>query len=153
MSDGLILALYVAGVGLLFLELFTPGLVAGIAGAGCLGVSIYFLFENHGALAGGAGLAIAAGVTVAVARYGLRRLVQKEVQDAARYSVANPATAALAGAEGVALSPLRPSGVVRLDGAHGGRRIDVVTRGEMIEAGAAVRVVEVDGNRVIVQVK
>ena len=33
----------------------------------------------------------------------------------------------------------------------GGKRVDVVTRGENIEQGAKVRVVEVEGNRVVVE--
>ena len=52
----------------------------------------------------------------------------------------------LEGQEGVALSPLRPSGVARI----GGRRVDVVSRGERIEEGARVRVLEVRANRVVV---
>ncbi len=51
------------------------------------------------------------------------------------------------GEDGVAVTALRPSGVVRL----GDRKIDVVTRGGFVEAGAPVRVVEVSGNRVIVR--
>jgi membrane-bound serine protease (ClpP class) len=50
------------------------------------------------------------------------------------------------GAQGEVLATLRPSGVARLDG----RRVDVVSRGEMIEAGARVRVIELLGNRVVV---
>jgi membrane-bound ClpP family serine protease len=53
---------------------------------------------------------------------------------------------ALAGKEGLVESALRPTGIARIDG----RRVDVVTRGELIEPGARVRVVEVSGNRVIV---
>ncbi len=52
----------------------------------------------------------------------------------------------LSGAEGVAESVLRPSGVARLDG----RRVDVVSRGEMIQAGEKIRVIEMEGNRVVV---
>jgi membrane-bound serine protease (ClpP class) len=52
----------------------------------------------------------------------------------------------LSNAEGVAESVLRPSGVARL----GGRRVDVVSRGEMIEAGEKIRVIEIEGNRVVV---
>lgn len=52
----------------------------------------------------------------------------------------------LAGAGGVLESPCRPAGMARI----GGRRVDVVSRGELIEAGAQVRVVEVRGNRVVV---
>lgn len=52
----------------------------------------------------------------------------------------------LQGAQGVTLSPCRPSGTARL----GERRVDVVSRGEYLDAGVAVRVVEVVGNRVVV---
>lgn len=52
----------------------------------------------------------------------------------------------LAGHDGVAESFLRPAGTARIDG----RRVDVVTRGEPIEAGTRIRVLEVEGNRVVV---
>jgi len=48
---------------------------------------------------------------------------------------------------GEALSMLRPAGFARI----AGRKVDVVTRGEMIEEGREVRVVEVMGNRVVVK--
>lgn len=63
---------------------------------------------------------------------------------------ATPATderdVALTGHEGVAETPLRPAGIARLDG----RRVDVVSRGELIDSGERVRVLEVNGNRVVV---
>lgn len=52
----------------------------------------------------------------------------------------------LEGAEGVVEAPLRPAGIARIHG----RRVDVVSRGELIEAGVPIVVVEVSGNRVIV---
>jgi membrane-bound ClpP family serine protease len=52
----------------------------------------------------------------------------------------------LLGREGVVEAMLRPAGVVHFDG----RRVDVVTRGEAIDAGARVRVIELAGNRVVV---
>lgn len=52
----------------------------------------------------------------------------------------------LVGEEGTILSPCRPAGTARL----GGRRVDVVTRGEYLDEGVAVRVAEVVGNRVVV---
>ncbi len=55
--------------------------------------------------------------------------------------------AGYSGKQGLSLTPLRPSGIVRLEG----RRLDVVTRGEMIESGINVRVVEVLGNRIVVR--
>ena len=41
---------------------------------------------------------------------------------------------------------LRPAGHATIDG----RRVDVVSRGEAIEAGTRIRVIEVAGNRVVV---
>lgn len=53
----------------------------------------------------------------------------------------------LLGSEGVVEAALRPAGVARLQG----RRVDVVSRGEMIDKGTRVQVVELTGNRVVVQ--
>lgn len=58
----------------------------------------------------------------------------------------DPRDVALSGAEGELEADCRPTGVARL----GGRRVDVVTRGEWIEAGERVRVIDVTGNRVVV---
>jgi membrane-bound ClpP family serine protease len=53
----------------------------------------------------------------------------------------------LLGCQGRATSDLRPAGLVEVDG----RRVDVITGGEWIEAGADVTVTEVEGNRVVVR--
>jgi len=53
----------------------------------------------------------------------------------------------LVGSRGVALTPLRPSGIAWI----GGRRIDVVTEGDWIEAGAPVEVIMDTGYRRVVQ--
>lgn len=50
------------------------------------------------------------------------------------------------GREGVVESALRPAGIARIDG----RRVDVVTRGDLLARGARVRVVEISGNRIVV---
>jgi membrane-bound serine protease (ClpP class) len=54
---------------------------------------------------------------------------------------------ALLGRRGRATCDLRPAGLVEIDG----RRFDVITAGEWIEAGATVLVTEVEGNRVVVR--
>ena len=55
--------------------------------------------------------------------------------------------AALVGKEGVATTDLRPSGMADI----AGNRTDVVTDGEMIKKGTRVRVLLVEGNRVVVE--
>jgi membrane-bound serine protease (ClpP class) len=152
-SLGWIVLLYLLGAFLVILELFTPGIVLGLCGLASMAAATYFLFEAYGAAAGSIGLFAGLGAALGVAALGVRRMRLAHTQDPARYSVADPALAALVGAEGVASSPLRPTGVVRLGPEHGERRIDVVTRGEMIDAGTRVEVIEVDGNRVVVRAK
>ncbi|MEQ1634744.1 MAG: NfeD family protein, partial [Planctomycetota bacterium] len=48
---------------------------------------------------------------------------------------------------GVATSSLRPAGFARIDG----HKVDVQTRGEMLDQGCAIEVIEVQGNRVVVR--
>ncbi|MGH7929106.1 MAG: NfeD family protein [Candidatus Binatia bacterium] len=51
------------------------------------------------------------------------------------------------GKGGIAVSPLRPSGIADVEG----ERVDVVSNGEFIEAGAQIVVSRVDGNRIVVR--
>lgn len=74
-----------------------------------------------------------------------KRMVAPGLSFASRASV-DERDLALAGREGIVESALRPTGIARIEG----RRVDVVTRGELIEPGARVRVLEVSGNRVVV---
>ena len=53
----------------------------------------------------------------------------------------------LNGRDGQALTQLRPSGTALIDG----RRVDVVTEGGIVERGSSIRVVHVEGNRVVVR--
>jgi membrane-bound serine protease (ClpP class) len=53
----------------------------------------------------------------------------------------------LVGTVGIATTSLRPVGIATLNE----RRVDVVSRGSHLDAGARVRVVKVEGNRVIVE--
>lgn len=49
--------------------------------------------------------------------------------------------------QGRASSPLRPAGIAEIEG----ERVDVVSDGEMIDAGEIIVVTRVDGNRIVVQ--
>ncbi len=59
----------------------------------------------------------------------------------------DPGFGSLLGKEGLAVTMLRPSGTAELDR----RRVSVVTSGEAIAEGSRVRVVEVEGNRIVVE--
>lgn len=58
----------------------------------------------------------------------------------------DPGIAALMGKQGIARSFLRPAGIAAIEG----RRVDVVSLGEPIAEGEKIRVIQVDGNRVVV---
>ena len=64
-------------------------------------------------------------------------LIARESEDRARYL----------GEAGIAVTPLRPTGIVEI----GGRRIEVMTEGEFIAAGSNVRVVALDRRRSFVR--
>ncbi|GIW71485.1 MAG: hypothetical protein KatS3mg102_1027 [Planctomycetota bacterium] len=148
MSPALLILLYLVGFALVLVELVTPGVIVGLLGLGCLGGAIYLTFVHHGLWSGlGASAVVALGL-LAVVLYALRRLTTTEVQDPHRgYTVADPRLQELLGAEGITATPCRPSGVCTI----GGRRVDVVTRGEMLEPGVRVRVIDTSGNRVVVK--
>lgn len=147
MSAALIALLFAVGLVLVITELFTPGLVLGVVGCACLAAAIYGTFQ-YGALAGVAALVVSSGFVAAVLLFGIRRLTLRKVLDAERgYASADPGLQDLLGREGQALTPLYPGGYCRIDG----RRVSVVTRGEPVAANAPVRVVDVEGGRVVVK--
>jgi membrane-bound serine protease (ClpP class) len=60
-----------------------------------------------------------------------------------------PDSTGLVGAEGVAITPLRPAGTARI----GDRRVDVVAEGALIASGEPVVVTLAEGARVVVRKK
>jgi membrane-bound serine protease (ClpP class) len=150
------LPILLLGLGLLLivLELMFPSLGAlGIAAALCIIGAIAVAFTRDQTM--GIWLLVATALLVPAAlMIGLKLLPKSPVgkvlvnpgytfQDGAGVDVRDRA---LLGKTGVAENLLRPAGTVRVDG----RRVDVVTRGDAIEAGARVTVIDVEGNRVVV---
>ncbi len=76
-----------------------------------------------------------------------RRLILEQATDKASGFQASDDTSSLIGQQGVTLNALRPAGSAIVQD----RRLDVVTQGEFIEAGAAIEVVETHGNRIVVK--
>lgn len=160
------LLLVSTGVLLVALEIFVvPGFgVAGIAGivamvAG-LGLALVGAGATPAVILGALGrvavsilLALAGGVALLrlLPRLPLgRRLVLDTEMRAESGYASPPASDRLSlGQAGIALSPLRPAGLAEIQGA----RIDVVSDGSYIEAGAAIEVTRVDGNRIVVRAR
>ena len=157
--------LLLLGSGLIALgvEVFLiPGFgIAGIAGAGLIAAAVVFALvgnlptANDFVSAGGI-LAASVVVTGAVLFGWLRHLPTsqrwsglflKASTNAAEGFISAPNRSDLVGREGLASTDLRPAGTAHF----GDERLDVVTEGAFIMAGAAIKVVQSDGYRHIVR--
>ena len=79
--------------------------------------------------------------------FGRRLVLRRGLSAAEGFASAPESDTQWLGKTGHATSPLRPAGIADIDG----RRVDVVSDGEHIDAGQAVRVTRVDGNRIVVR--
>ena len=146
-----IVTLLVIGLLLLVSEIFLPGMIAGIAGFLCLGLGVVISFRELGPTQGGI---VLLGVTVLLVvgfvvwlRYFPESSLAKPFVSEGTIGEIGTDRPELVGKEGVTLTPLHPSGTVVIDERH----IDVVTEGEPIEKDEPVKVVEVEGMRIVVR--
>jgi membrane-bound serine protease (ClpP class) len=158
------LLLLAAGLLLLLLELFVlPGFgVAGIAGLLAILAGLGFALIGAGATGsvilralGQAALSVLVAIAAGLALmrvlprlpFGRRLVLESEMSTRLGYGSAPVEDRGWLGENGVATSPLRPAGIADIRG----HRVDVVSEGEFIEAGASLEVIRVDGNRVVVR--
>lgn len=158
------LLLFLGGVLLLALEIFViPGFgAAGIAGLVMLTAGLLLSrVSPHGGMAEirAALMFLVASFAVTVALFlallkflpqarWMGGIVLESRQDhAVGYHADSHEGEPLLGKVGVSLTDLRPAGIIELEG----RRLDVITPGNYIERGAMVKVIEIKGNRVVVE--
>ena len=75
-----------------------------------------------------------------------KKLVLSDENGSVEGFVSGDGDGAAPGQTGRAVTVLRPAGIAEI----GGRRLDVVTQGEFIPEGAALRVVTAEGGRIVV---
>ena len=148
-----IVGLGAAGLLLMFLEMFLPGLIAGVVGGIMLIVAIVMSYDHYGAAGGNAALVI--GLTLSGimwwwwathfqnTRFGKRMTLQTSVDG----KTATQLLTEFVGQNGTAVTDLRPAGTVVIDG----RRVDAISDGEFIENGQNVRVLRAQGICVVVR--
>ncbi len=167
MEDVLI---FLAGVALLLVEIFViPGFGAvGMAGViliifglfsamlpqmpsfGPFGVTSDYLEDSFVAVAGAIVLAGVAGFLIFRHARNTRAFKWVALDNAASRDAgytASEAVGDLVGLRGTAITPLHPGGA----GEFGDRRVDVVTDGEFLDAGAPIRIVSARGRRIVVE--
>ncbi len=148
----LIIGFLIAGIAFLLAEIVIPGGVIGLIGVLCIATSIILGFIES----------VELGVTLLVTAFvlgiaglwawikffpdsklGKEIFLDKNAKDWQGYEEKNKT---LLDKEGVAHTQLRPSGVALIDAG----RFDVVTQGELIDKGTAIRVIRIEGNRIVV---
>lgn len=146
--------LFGTGLVLIILELFLPGGIIGILGVVAMLTGLI--------LAGGSlsGILIAIAIAIVVTVIGsyffirsfgyngpLKRLVLFDSTSSEKGYLSHQERTDLTGRVGIAATPLRPSGSVKLDDEY----LDVVTEGSYIEKGKTVKIIKVSGGRVVVR--
>lgn len=148
------IALFIAGIVLIIIELFVPGGILGMLGFICVVAGV--VMAAYDAVFGLVSLLISIIVSVIVlivlARYlGLkgawRKFVLTDQQQNETGYVSSRSYKELEGKLGTTITPLRPAGAMLLEG----KRYDVVSEGGFIAANQPVVVLQVEGSRVVVR--
>lgn len=147
----LVVTMLVLGTVLLLAEIVLPGLIAGILGLLCLLASVATAYYEFGPRTGntvliGVSVGLLGGLAVWMrffpgSRFG-RAFISK--QAVGELNVEQPE---LLHQTGVAFTQLRPSGTALING----KRVDVVTEGALIDKDTPLKVVALEGLRVVVR--
>ena len=148
-----IVLMVVIGLALIGVEFYMPGFVLATVGIILLLTADFVCLTHYGSNWAAAlflaevALAVLTGYvvikTIPQSAAGKRMILSHE-QNNVSASVQAPE---LVGAEGVAQTTLRPSGMAAIDG----KRLDVVAESDMIMRGSAIKVIAVEGNRIVVR--
>lgn len=149
------LFLFLAGMILVLAEFIVPGGICGAMGviilvlSGALAIQTYPDYVLTIVLVELAGVAVCVVLGLfLLARTGAGRALKLETRQNVEDGYVNmESDISLIGASGVVFSALRPAGSILVNG----RRIDAVSDGTFIEKDARVRIVDVRGNRVVVE--
>jgi membrane-bound serine protease (ClpP class) len=151
----LVLLLFVVAVIFVYVELFLPGGVFGVLGAIAFVASIVLAFRQYQAMgfwiAGGeliaATVLIMMGIKYFPHSHAGRLLILGRSLDKKNGYSGTESLDQYVGKEGISLTHLRPAGTAEI----GSKRLNVVTEGTFIEKGKKLKVVAVEGNRVVVR--
>ncbi len=147
--------LFIVGIILIIAELFLPGGILGILGFGGVIGSLYIASGNFVHMTISLVISFAVAITASILLvkvFGKRmnifkKLILRDSTNTESGYVSNVSRNELVGAEGVALTTLRPSGTAVINE----ERLDVVSEGVYITKGQKVKVVKVEGSRIIVR--
>jgi membrane-bound ClpP family serine protease len=149
-----IIVLFLAGILLLAIEVFVPGMIVGLMGGLAIFAGVVTAFNLYGSGGGMIALACGAlllGVTlyiefVVLPKSKLARKLSMEGTVAGTSQAAVADLAAVIDQQGETITPLAPSGYISLQG----RRYEAFSQSGYLAKGVAVRVTGLDNFRLIV---
>nr|WP_273130146.1 nodulation protein NfeD [Bacillus weihaiensis] len=147
--------LFILGIIFIIAEFFVPGGILGILGLGSIVTSLYIASGNFVQMTISIMISILVSIVVSILLvkvFGKRmnlfkKLILRDSTNTESGYVSNKTRSELLGLEGVALTTLRPSGTAII----GEERLDVVTEGSYILKGNKLKVVKVEGSRIVVR--
>jgi membrane-bound serine protease (ClpP class) len=146
-----IVFLFVAGAVLLLLEPLMPYIVAGTIGLGCWALATALTYLRFGFATGNWALAAVLSLGLAGTWWYLKRMpatrMGRTVQSDHVVPTETRAKTHLLDRAGVTVTPLRPGGIAEV----AGERVDVVSEGEWLESGRTVKVIAIEGARILVR--
>ncbi len=153
-----ILVCLIVGLGLIVLEAFMPGFgLSGIAGVVLHVIAVALTWINHGPVAAlGMTIILLSIIAIAISvslrsaangKLSKSKLVLNETEsNEAGYRSAEDMQVFL-NKEGITTTVLRPAGMAEFDDV----KLNVVSDGEFIQSGTKVRIVRVEGSRIVVR--
>ncbi len=150
----LMIGLVMIGLTLIAVDFYLPGFVLGSIGIVLLLLAIGLCYREYGlnwaCVAFLVEAALGVGIGFVAIKYvpqtaAVKKMILSTEQTAMR--AGSEQSPELVGVQGVAQTVLRPSGMALV----GGKRHDVVAESGMIESGSAIKVVAVEGTRIIVR--
>ncbi|PJZ02085.1 hypothetical protein CPT06_01425 [Bacillus vallismortis] len=147
--------LFAGGVILILLEIFLPGGIIGLLGLGAIVASLFLAAGSFTVMAISLLIASAVSITAFIL---LTRVLGKRMKFFKKFVlndstntesgyVSNQTRTDLIGKVGITYTQLRPAGTVIIDD----ERLDVVSEGSFTEKDKKVKVVKVEGSRIIVR--
>lgn len=149
------LILFALGVGLILLELFIPGGIAGTIGLLAIIASFFMASDNVVHMGISLLIALTASIVLSILMIRVfgkkmkffRRIILTDSTSTEKGYVSNKNRLELIGVEGITLTPLRPSGTIIVED----ERIDAVSEGGFIAKDMRVRIVKTEGSRIVVR--
>lgn len=154
-----IIICFLLGIGFLILEAFMPGFGApGITGVVLEVITLVLTWNAHGPMATlGLLLIVLATLAIAVStslrslskgKLSRSKIILHETESNEAGYRSTEDLEVFVGREGTATSVLRPTGIADFDGV----RLNVSSEGDFVQAGSKVRIISVEGSKILVRV-